>query len=74
MKIMRYSESWKDPFGLSERRPKSPPIADINEEYKIWQQDSEPGDRGVEDPLAYWIKRQDRYPRLSRMAMDFLVI
>jgi hypothetical protein len=28
----------------------------------------------MRNPLAYWIAKQDRYPRLSQMAMDFLTI
>jgi hypothetical protein len=28
----------------------------------------------VRDPFAYWASKQDRYPRLSRMAMDFMTI
>lgn len=28
----------------------------------------------VEDPLAWWIKNRHLYPRLSRMALDYLSI
>jgi hypothetical protein len=31
-------------------------------------------DSGMRDPLAYWASKQDRYSRLSRMAMDFMTI
>jgi hypothetical protein len=46
----------------------------IGDEYEEWQKDREPGDRRIEDPIAYWVEKQDRYPRLSRMALDFLTI
>ncbi|TDJ70675.1 hAT transposon family protein, partial [Pseudomonas putida] len=32
------------------------------------------GDGDVRDPLSYWHERRRRYPRLSRMALDFLTI
>jgi hypothetical protein len=44
------------------------------DEYEQWQLDREPGERRIRDPIKYWIERQDRYPRLSRMALDFLII
>jgi hypothetical protein len=31
-------------------------------------------DGEVRNPLEYWANRQHRYPRLSKMAMDFLTI
>jgi hypothetical protein len=31
-------------------------------------------DSEVRDPLAYWASKQERYPRLLRMAMDFTTI
>ncbi|KAM5527603.1 hAT family dimerization domain protein [Fusarium oxysporum f. sp. phaseoli] len=34
----------------------------------------EDGDNDVRDPISYWHKRKRRYPRLSRMALDFLTI
>ncbi|RYP07091.1 hypothetical protein DL764_002723 [Monosporascus ibericus] len=43
-------------------------------EYSAWYMDFEPGDRGVQDPIAYWIRRSAKYPRLSKMALDFLTI
>ncbi|RYP17077.1 hypothetical protein DL767_010079 [Monosporascus sp. MG133] len=43
-------------------------------EYKAWCVDFEPGDREVQDPIAYWIHKSVKYPRLSRMALDFLTI
>ncbi|RYP68175.1 hypothetical protein DL771_006825 [Monosporascus sp. 5C6A] len=43
-------------------------------EYEAWCMDFEPGDREVQDPIAYWIRRSVKYPRLSNMALDFLTI
>jgi hypothetical protein len=31
-------------------------------------------DGNVRDPLAYWVTKQKRYPRLSQMALNFLTI
>jgi hypothetical protein len=46
----------------------------IGDEYEAWQRDRESTDNGVRDPLACCASKQDRYPRLSRMAMDFMTI
>jgi hypothetical protein len=46
----------------------------VGDEYEIWQRDKKRTDGDVRNPLAYWIAKQDRYPRLSQMAMDFLTI
>jgi hypothetical protein len=46
----------------------------IGDDYEEWQKGREPGDRRIEDLIAYWVEKQDRYPRLSRMALDFLTI
>jgi hypothetical protein len=69
-KRLRYS----DPFGFDQQLPESPPTTVKGEEYEQWQLDREPGDRRIRDPIKYWIKKQDRYSRLSRMALDFLTI
>ncbi|KAG7004117.1 3-oxosteroid 1-dehydrogenase [Fusarium oxysporum f. sp. conglutinans] len=50
---------------------------DINEgtnELELWQSSWEDGDNDVRDPISYWHERKRRYPRLSRMALDFLTI
>ena len=44
------------------------------DELELWQSSWEDGDGDVRDPLAYWHERRRRYPRLSRMALDFLTI
>jgi hypothetical protein len=49
-------------------------VAVIGDEYDVWQRDRELSDANVRDPIEYWVKRQDRYPRLARMALDFLTI
>jgi hypothetical protein len=64
-----------DPFAINSRITQlSRSIAVIGDEYEVWQRDREMCDGEVRDPLAYWAAKQDRYPRLSRMAMDFLTI
>ena len=50
---------------------------DINEDIdklELWQSSWEDGDNDVRDPISYWHERKRRYPRLSRMALDFLTI
>ena len=44
------------------------------DEYAAWQLDRHLSDREVNDPIDYWFKKQERYPRLSQMALDFLTI
>jgi hypothetical protein len=64
-----------DPFATNNRLSQLPrSIAVISNEYEAWQIDRERADGDVRDPLAYWANKQDRYPRLSRMAMDFMTI
>jgi hypothetical protein len=63
-----------DPFAVNIRSLQSRSIALIGDEYEIWQRDKERLDSDVRDPLIYWANRQDRYPRLSRMAIDFITI
>jgi hypothetical protein len=46
----------------------------VGDEYEIWQRDRERTDGDVRNPVAYCITKQDRYPKLSQMAMDFLTI
>ncbi|RYP56930.1 hypothetical protein DL770_010799 [Monosporascus sp. CRB-9-2] len=50
------------------------PFRDSLDEYVIWCEDFEPADREVQNPLDYWRRKEARYPRLSRMALDFLTI
>ncbi|KAM3561796.1 hypothetical protein ARSEF4850_003029 [Beauveria asiatica] len=49
-------------------------IGPILDEYEAWQAQPEYGDEGVRDPLEYWHEKRLRYPRLSRMALDFLTV
>lgn len=44
------------------------------DELELWQSSWEAGDNDVRDPISYWHERRRRYPRLSRMALDFLTI
>jgi hypothetical protein len=46
----------------------------IGDEYEVWQRNRESTDGNVRNPLAYWASKQDRYPRLSRIAMNFMTI
>ncbi|EJP69829.1 restless-like transposase [Beauveria bassiana ARSEF 2860] len=47
---------------------------DDEDELELWHSSWEDGDGDVRDLLSYWHERRRRYPRLSRMAMDFLTI
>ena len=47
---------------------------EFDDECEVWQQTREKTDRMVTDPIAYWHEKRLRYPRLSRMALDFLTI
>jgi hypothetical protein len=49
-------------------------IDDEMDELESWQSSWEDGDNDVRDPISYWHERRRRYPRLSRMALDFLTI
>jgi hypothetical protein len=73
-KRLRYSDSYKDSFGFDQQQPESPLTAVKGDEYEQWQLDREPGERRIRDPIKYWIEREEGYPRLSRMALDFLTI
>jgi hypothetical protein len=51
--------------------------ADMDEdmdELELWQSSWEDEDNDVRDSIPYWYERRRRYPRLSRMALDFLTI
>lgn len=58
----------KRAFGVS--TPSSPltALAEVDE-FEQWQQDQDDGEE-EEDPRAYWHKRRQKYPCLSRMALD----
>ncbi|KAF1732560.1 putative AC transposase [Beauveria bassiana] len=47
---------------------------DDEDELELWQSSWEDGDGDVRDPLSYWRERRRRWPRLSRMALNFLTI
>jgi len=49
-------------------------VDDVVDELELWQSSWEDGDSDVRDPLEYWHECRRRYPRLSRMALDFLTI
>jgi hypothetical protein len=49
-------------------------IDDEMDELESWQSSWEDGDNDVRDPISYWHERRRQYPRLSRMALDFLTI
>ncbi|OBS17570.1 hypothetical protein FPOA_11975 [Fusarium poae] len=66
-----------NPFEKNSRLPNSKPAYAaiiVGDEYQAWQTDREASDGNVRDPIGYWITKQGRYPRLSRMALDFLTI
>ncbi|EXU94742.1 hAT family dimerization domain protein [Metarhizium robertsii] len=45
---------------------------EAGDEYTRWQKDLLPTDGDVRDPQAYWHAQRFKYPRLSRMALDFM--
>jgi len=59
-----------------ERTTDSPFDGDeTRDEYTRWQNiDREPGDYDVIDPVHYWHTHRVQYPKLSRMALDFLTV
>jgi hypothetical protein len=46
----------------------------FGDEYEAWQRNKKGSDHEVRNPISYWVAKQDRYPRLSKMALDFLII
>ncbi|KJZ71327.1 hypothetical protein HIM_09263 [Hirsutella minnesotensis 3608] len=46
----------------------------FEDKYQHWISKHDSGDAQVRDPLAYWHEKRFQYPRLSRMALDFLTI
>ncbi|KAG7424336.1 hypothetical protein Forpi1262_v014538 [Fusarium oxysporum f. sp. raphani] len=44
------------------------------DEYARWQKDVLPTDNVIRDPLEYWHAQRFKYPRLSRMAVDFMTV
>jgi hypothetical protein len=46
----------------------------FGDEYERWQSSHESTDKTVRDPTAYWHEKRLQYPRLSRMALDFVTI
>ncbi|OWT42269.1 reverse transcriptase [Pochonia chlamydosporia 170] len=53
----------------------SPARIDVDvDELELWQSSREDGDSDIRDPITYWHERRRGYPRLSRMALDFLTI
>ncbi|KAJ3454092.1 hypothetical protein MRS44_017986 [Fusarium solani] len=44
------------------------------DEYARWQKDVLPTDNQIRDPLEYWHAQRFKYPRLSRMAEDFMTV
>ncbi|KAG7425037.1 hypothetical protein Forpi1262_v013698 [Fusarium oxysporum f. sp. raphani] len=66
-----------NPFEKNSRVPKSLPAhaaAIVGDEYQAWQTDRDASDGNVRNPIGYCITKKSRYPRLSRMALDFLTI
>ena len=46
----------------------------FEDEYQHWISNHESSDGQVRDLLDYWHQKRFKYPRLSRMALDFLTI
>lgn len=75
----KWPRVFKNPFqehvdkGRTRGSP-SPSQQLLSNEYLNWQAITDPGDDEIEDPIQYWHERRYRYPRLSRMALDFLTV
>ncbi|RKL20098.1 hypothetical protein BFJ72_g15093 [Fusarium proliferatum] len=75
-------KTYSNPFQeyLEENRCAAPATQDddslepFEDEYQHWISNHESGDAQIRDPLAYWHEKSSKYPRLSRMALDFLTI
>ncbi|KAJ6437048.1 cerato-platanin [Purpureocillium lavendulum] len=65
-------EQYKDEARTRPREEKSSEMAE--DEYAMWQQDLLPTDGDIRDPREYWHAQRFKYPRLSRMAMDFMTV
>ena len=59
---------------MKEEATLSDDISEDIDEFELWQSSREDGVNDVRDPISYWHERKRRYPRLSRMALDFLTI
>jgi hypothetical protein len=58
-----------------EARSKSKrPYCDSADEYVLWMAQREEGNEAVDDPIAYWHDRRNKYPRLSMMALDIFTV
>lgn len=44
------------------------------DEYARWQRDLSLTDNDIRDPREYWHAQRFKYPRLSRMALDFMTV
>lgn len=44
------------------------------DEYEMWVGNPQETDISIQDPIQYWHDLRFKYPRLSRMALDFLTI
>ncbi|KJZ71564.1 hypothetical protein HIM_09033 [Hirsutella minnesotensis 3608] len=65
------------PASTSKTLKREAPTAALDrtmDEFELWQSSGEDGDCEVTDPIEYWHERKQLYPRLSRMALDFLTV
>jgi hypothetical protein len=74
----RYHNAFEEHREQSRYMPSTSSIAAEVEvgrdEYEAWCSTWEATDTAVRDPIAYWHDKRFQYPRLSRMALDFLTI
>jgi hypothetical protein len=72
----RYYNAFEEHCSKARRKPmgNGDILGPFSDEYEAWQAQLEYGDDEVRDPLAYWHENRFKYPRLSRMALDFLTI
>lgn len=65
-------ERYKDEARIRPCEERDPDKAE--DEYARWQQDLLPTDSDIRDPREHWHAQRFKYPRRSRMAMDFMTV
>jgi hypothetical protein len=73
----RYYDAFEEHCEQSRVNPMQTEALDddpFNDEYERWQSNHKSSDNTVRDPISYWHERRLQYPRLSQMALDFLMI
>ncbi|KJZ68130.1 hypothetical protein HIM_12478 [Hirsutella minnesotensis 3608] len=73
----RQRTQYYSPFEQYKDTARTRPSDDLKtkeDEYARWQRDLSPTDNDIRDPREYWHAQRFKYPRLSRMALDFMTV